>query len=63
VPNPAAFARLSATIEDARIDIPIAATYGLVAADEAHRRLERGHVLGKIILVVDATEDVVEKVA
>jgi NADPH2:quinone reductase len=63
VPNPAAFARLSATIEDARINIPIGATYGLVAADEAHRRLERGHVLGKIILVVDATEDVVEKVA
>lgn len=63
VPNPAAFARLSATIDDTPIDVPIAATYGLVSADEAHRRLERGHVLGKIILVVDATEDVVEKVA
>jgi NADPH:quinone reductase-like Zn-dependent oxidoreductase len=63
VPNPAAFARLSATIEAAPIDIPVAATYGLVSADEAHRRLERGHLLGKIILVVDATEDVVEKVA
>jgi NADPH:quinone reductase-like Zn-dependent oxidoreductase len=63
VPNPAAFARLSATIDAAPIDVPIAATYSLVAADEAHRRLERGHVFGKIILVVDATEDVVEKVA
>jgi NADPH:quinone reductase-like Zn-dependent oxidoreductase len=63
VPNPAAFARLSAMIDAAPIDIPVAATYGLVSADEAHRRLERGHVLGKIILVVDATEDVVEKVA
>ena len=63
VPNPAAFARLSATIDAGPIDVPVAATYGLVSADEAHRRLERGHVLGKIILVVDATEDVVEKVA
>jgi len=63
VPNPAAFARLSATIDAASIEVPVAATYGLVAADEAHRRLERGHVFGKIILVVDATEDVVEKVA
>jgi NADPH:quinone reductase-like Zn-dependent oxidoreductase len=63
VPNPAAFARLSAAFDAATIQIPIAATYGLIAADEAHRRLERGHVLGNIILVVDATEDVFEKVA
>jgi NADPH:quinone reductase-like Zn-dependent oxidoreductase len=63
VPNPAAFARLGATFEAATIEIPIGATFGLTAADEAHRLLERGHVLGKIVLVVDATEDVVEKVA
>ncbi len=63
VPNPAAFARLSGVFDAATIEIPIGATYGLIAADEAHRRLERGHLLGKIILVVDATEDVVEKVA
>ena len=63
VPNPATFARLSAMLDSASIVIPIGATYGLTAADEAHRRLERGHLFGKIVLVVDATEDVVEKVA
>lgn len=63
VANPATFARLSAMLDSASIVIPIGATYGLIAADEAHRRLERGHLFGKIILIVDATEDVVEKVA
>jgi NADPH:quinone reductase len=63
VPNPAAFARLGALIDEAPIEVPIAATYSLGDAAEAHRRLERGHVLGKIVLVVDASEDVVEKVA
>jgi NADPH2:quinone reductase len=63
VPNPAAFARLNAIIAEAPVDVPIAAMYSLDDAAEAHRRLERGHVLGKIVLVVDATEDVVEQVA
>ena len=63
VPNPAAFARLNAILDETPLDVPIAAMYSLNDAAEAHRRLERGHVLGKIVLVVDATEDVVEKVA
>lgn len=63
VPNPAAFTRLGALFDAATVEIPIGATFGLTAADEAHRLLERGHLLGKIVLVVDATEDVVEKVA
>jgi NADPH:quinone reductase-like Zn-dependent oxidoreductase len=63
VPNPAAFARLNAIVDESPIDVPIAATYSLGDAAEAHRRLERGHVLGKIVLVMDATEDVVEMVA
>lgn len=63
VPNPAAFARLSALVDAAPIAFPIAATYSLDDASEAHRRLDRGHVLGKIVLVVDASEDVIEKVA
>ncbi len=63
VPNPAAFARLNAVVDESPFDVPIAGTYSLDDASEAHRRLERGHVLGKIVLVVDATEDVVEKVA
>jgi len=63
VPNPAAFARLNAIVDESPLDVPISSMYSLDDAAEAHRRLERGHVLGKIVLVVDATEDVVEKVA
>ncbi|HEX3465019.1 MAG TPA: NADP-dependent oxidoreductase [Candidatus Elarobacter sp.] len=63
VPNAAAFARLNAIVDEAPVQVPIAAMYSLDDAAEAHRRLERGHVHGKIVLVVDATEDVVEKVA
>ena len=63
VPNPAAFARLGALIDERPIEVPIAAMYSFDDAAEAHRRLERGHVRGKIVLVADATEDVVEKVA
>jgi NADPH:quinone reductase-like Zn-dependent oxidoreductase len=63
VPNAAAFARLNAIADEAPVDVPIAGMYSLDDAAEAHRRLERGHVHGKIVLVVDATEDVVEKVA
>ena len=63
VPNAAAFARLNAIVEEAPLDVPITAMYALDDAAEAHRRIERGHVHGKIVLVVDATEDVLENVA
>jgi NADPH2:quinone reductase len=63
VPTPQTFARLTATIDAAPIEVPIAATYALDDAAEAHRRLERGHVLGKIVLVADAEEAVEAKVA
>lgn len=63
VPNPAAFARLNALIDEHPITVPIVAMYSLDDGAEAHRLLERGHVRGKIVLVADATEDVVEKVA
>jgi NADPH:quinone reductase len=63
VPNPAAYARLTALIDETPVDVPITAMYSLDDAAEAHRRLERGHAFGKIVLVVDATEDVVENAA
>jgi NADPH:quinone reductase len=63
VPNPAAFARLTAAIDEAPFEVPIAAMYSLDDAAEAHRRLERGHVHGTIVVVVDATEDALEEVA
>jgi NADPH:quinone reductase-like Zn-dependent oxidoreductase len=63
VPNPAAFARLGAAIDEAPFEVPIAAMYSLDDTAEAHRRLERGHVHGTIVIVVDAAEDALEEVA
>ncbi|MDB5026733.1 MAG: zinc-binding dehydrogenase, partial [Candidatus Eremiobacteraeota bacterium] len=42
VPNPAAFARLNALLDERPVQVPIAAMYSLSDAAEAHRRLERG---------------------
>jgi NADPH:quinone reductase-like Zn-dependent oxidoreductase len=46
------FERLGRAIEKARIKVPIAASYPLEQAASAHRRLAKGHVLGKIVLRV-----------
>jgi NADPH:quinone reductase-like Zn-dependent oxidoreductase len=40
----------------ARLRAPIAASYPLEQAAEAHRRLAAGHVLGKIVLRVRRME-------
>jgi NADPH:quinone reductase len=44
------FERLNRAVEQAKLKVPIAAAYALADAAEAHRRLARGHVLGKIVL-------------
>ena len=44
------FQRLGRAVEGARIRVPIAAAYRLADAAKAHRRLAKGHVLGKIVL-------------
>jgi NADPH2:quinone reductase len=44
------FERLGRAIEKARITVPIAARYPLERAAAAHKRLAKGHVLGKIVL-------------
>ena len=46
-----AFERLNQAAEAAKL-VPIAAEYPLAAAADAHRRLEAGHLLGKIVLRV-----------
>jgi NADPH:quinone reductase-like Zn-dependent oxidoreductase len=46
------FERLNRAIKKANLQVPIAAEFPLEEAAEAHRRIERGHVLGKIILRV-----------
>jgi NADPH:quinone reductase-like Zn-dependent oxidoreductase len=44
------FKRLNKAVEDSELQVPIAANYDLGEAADAHRRLEAGHVLGKIVL-------------
>jgi NADPH2:quinone reductase len=44
------FERLGRAVEAARLRVPIAAAYRLADAAKAHRRVEKGHVLGKIVL-------------
>jgi len=46
------FERLNRAIQKAKLQVPIAAEFRLEEAAEAHRRIEQGHVLGKIILRV-----------
>jgi NADPH2:quinone reductase len=42
--------RFNRAVEAARLEVPIAAAYRLADAAKAHRRVEKGHVLGKIVL-------------
>jgi NADPH:quinone reductase-like Zn-dependent oxidoreductase len=44
------FEHLNAAVEAARLRVPIAAEYSLADAAKAHKRLEAGHLLGKIVL-------------
>jgi NADPH:quinone reductase len=50
IPGPDEFERLNAAIEAANLKVPIAAEYPLAEAAQAQARIERGHVLGKIVL-------------
>jgi NADPH:quinone reductase-like Zn-dependent oxidoreductase len=42
---------LNKAVEAARLRVPVAANYSLADAAAAHRRLEAGHLLGKIVLI------------
>ena len=44
------FTRLARAADEARLQVPIAAIYPLNQAARAHARLERGHILGRIVL-------------
>ena len=46
------FERLNKAVEAAKLQVPIAAEYPLANAAQAHKRLEAGHLLGKIVLRV-----------
>jgi NADPH:quinone reductase-like Zn-dependent oxidoreductase len=46
------FERLGRAIETARLTVQIAAAYPLAQAAKAQARIEKGHVLGKVVLRV-----------
>lgn len=50
VPGVEQFERLSRAVDDAKIEVVIAERYPLAKAAKAHARIEKGHVLGKIVL-------------
>lgn len=50
IATPREFARLNRYIGSGRIRVPIAASYPLGKAAQAHQRLDRGRVLGRIVL-------------
>ncbi|HEY7929961.1 MAG TPA: NADP-dependent oxidoreductase, partial [Steroidobacteraceae bacterium] len=52
IPGRREFERLNRAVEAAHLQVPVAAQYSLADAASAHRRLESGHVLGKIELRV-----------
>ena len=50
IASPSEFAKLNRHIGNRRIRVPIAARYPLGRAAQAHRRLDRGHVIGRMVL-------------
>ena len=56
IANPREFAKLNRHLGHGRTRMPIAARYPLGKAAQAHRRLDREHVLGRMVLQVHAVE-------
>jgi NADPH:quinone reductase-like Zn-dependent oxidoreductase len=52
VASPREFAKLQRRIDGARIRVPISAVYPLARAADAHRHLDRGRVLGRMVFGV-----------
>lgn len=48
--SPQHFARFEKAVDEARLQVPIAAVFPLAQAAKAHERIERGHVLGRVVL-------------
>jgi NADPH:quinone reductase len=57
VAGPREFEALGRAVEAVKLRVPIAAVYPLERAAEAHARIERGHVLGRIALRIRERED------
>lgn len=50
--GPREFARLAKAVEEARLQVPLAAVYPLEEAAQAHQRLEQDQVLGRLALQI-----------
>jgi len=50
LPGPGRYQRLERAIDEAKLQVPVAKEFPLRKAADAHRRIEQGHVLGKIVL-------------
>jgi NADPH:quinone reductase-like Zn-dependent oxidoreductase len=50
LPGQRQYERLGRAIEEARLQVPIAKEFPLRKCADAHRRIEKGHILGKIVL-------------
>jgi NADPH:quinone reductase-like Zn-dependent oxidoreductase len=50
VASPEKWAALSRAVVASKLEVPIEKSYALERAADAHRRLERGHLLGRIVL-------------
>jgi NADPH:quinone reductase-like Zn-dependent oxidoreductase len=50
--SPTAFGRLARAVEATQLVVPIAETFPLAQASKAHARIERGHVVGRIVLKI-----------
>ena len=46
------YKRLNRAIEDAKLEVPIAKKFPLSKAADAHRYVEKGHLLGRVVLRV-----------
>jgi NADPH:quinone reductase-like Zn-dependent oxidoreductase len=57
IANPRAFDELSRHLGNGRIRVPVAATYPLGRAAQAHRRLDREQALGRMVLKVHRHRD------
>jgi len=57
VANPREFDKLNRHLSSGRIRVPIAASYPLGKAAQAHRRLDREHALGRMVLRVHRNPD------
>ena len=52
VASPREFDKLNRYLGNGKVRVPIAASYPLGKAAQAHRRLDRAHLLGRMVLQV-----------